>query len=311
MEAWKAQTDNLIRMGIDCIGKGIVDGTLEHSGHGRYCHNPLLSSLTLDCIERERDVTKCGARYTVWHVMAEAVANTIDSLAAIKKFIYEDKALSMDDLLKAMDSDWHGSESLRQMLMSRAPKFANDNDYADGIGRALMDYFVEKVRVHASEWYPTVIFPASVGTFSWVITIGREVGATPDGRYYGDPVAANLSPCPGSDSSGPTAAINSYTKMRVDAMAAGAPLDLRLSKNGLEGEAGTERLAGLVKAFIAMGGNMVTFTVTDVEELKRAMEEPEKYRHLRVRMGGWSAYFVMLSKEQQLLHIRKMEHGLA
>jgi formate C-acetyltransferase len=126
----------------------------------------------------------------------------------------------------------------------------------------------------------------------------------------GEAIAANFSPAPGADMCGPTAAINSYLKMNVDCMAAGAPLDLRLSAGNLNGKAGTERLAGLIDVFIRLGGNMLTFTVTDAAELKRAMEEPEKYRHLRVRMGGWSAYFVMLSKEQQRLHIQRVEHGL-
>ena len=98
--------------------------------------------------------------------------------------------------------------------------------------------------------------------------------------------------------------------MQVADLAAGAPIDLRFSSNGLAGRAGTERLAGLIDAFVAMGGNMLTITVTDAEELKRALVEPEKYRHLRVRMGGWSAYFVMLGEEQQRLHIRRVEHGL-
>ena len=92
--------------------------------------------------------------------------------------------------------------------------------------------------------------------------------------------------------------------------AAGAPIDLRLSSTSLKDNAGTQRLAGLIKAFIELGGNMITLTVTDVGELKKAMKEPEKYRQLRVRMGGWSAYFVMLSKEHQLLHISRIEHGL-
>jgi formate C-acetyltransferase len=140
--------------------------------------------------------------------------------------------------------------------------------------------------------------------------IGKEVGATPDGRHHGEAIAANFSPVGGTDVSGPTSAINSYLKMRVGDLATGAPMDLRLSSNSLTGEAGTQRLAGLINAFVDMGGNMLTLTVTDVEELKQAMKEPEKYRHLRVRMGGWSAYFVMLSKEQQLLHIKRVEHGL-
>jgi formate C-acetyltransferase len=311
MEAWKTQMDHLVKQGIDYIGEGVVEGTLDHSSHGKYCYNPFLSSLTLDCIEKEMDVTRCGARYTIWHVMGEAPANATDSMAAIKKMVFEDRAVTMDQLLSALEADWQGHENLRRMLVSRAPKFANDDVYADDIGREMMDYFVERSRLHAKRWHPTVIFPCSVGTFSWITSIGREVAATPDGRRSGDPVAANLSPVPGSDTSGPTAAINSCVKMRSGDLAAGAPTDLRLAKSSLGGEAGTQRMAGLIKGFIDLGGNMLTLTVTDVEELKRAMEEPEKYRHLRVRMGGWSAYFVMLSREQQLLHIRRVEHGLA
>jgi formate C-acetyltransferase len=98
--------------------------------------------------------------------------------------------------------------------------------------------------------------------------------------------------------------------MQVKDLAAGAPIDLRFSANGLKGRAGTERLAGLIKTFVAMGGNMLTITVTDIAELERALVEPEKYRHLRVRMGGWSAYFVMLGEQQQRLHIQRVEHGL-
>ena len=113
------------------------------------------------------------------------------------------------------------------------------------------------------------------------------------------------------DLNGPTAAIKSYAQMSMQDLAAGAPLDLRFSGSALAGEAGTERLRAFIQAFVALGGNMLTVTVTDVETLRAAMAEPEKYRGLRVRMGGWSAYFVALSREQQLLHIARVEHGLA
>ena len=241
--------------------------------------------------------------------MGEAVANAIDSMAAIKQMVYAERSLSMDDLLTALDNNWEGYANLRARLIARAPKFANDNDFADELGQEMMSFFIAKTRLHAAR-YPQVLFPCSVGTFSWYSMIGKEVGATPDGRFACEAVAANFSPAPGRDMCGPTAAINSYLKMSVDHMAAGAPLDLRLAANSLKAAAGTQRLASLVETFVEMGGNMLTFTVTDVEELKRAMAEPEKYRHLRVRMGGWSAYFVMLSREQQLLHIQRVEHGL-
>ena len=313
LEAWKVQADHQIKHGIDYIGINVTNGTVETSDspHGKYCHNPLLSALTLDCIQNENEVTKRGARYTLWHVMAEGVANAIDSMAVIKKLVYEEKSITMKQLLDVLDNDWKGDETLRQQVVAQVQKFGNDNGYADDVGQRMMDWFVERVHCHSAQWYPTVLFPCSVGTFSWIISLGKEVAATPDGRHSGEPIAANLSPAPGMDVSGPTAAINSYVKMRVKDLAAGAPIDLRLSRSGMEGDEGTQRLSGLIKGFVDLGGNMMTLTVTDVEELQRAIEEPEKYRHLRVRMGGWSAYFVMLSKQQQLLHIRRVEHGLA
>ena len=310
MAAWKSQMDHLVREGIDYVGSRVTDGTIEHSGHGLYNSYPLVSSLSLDCVEEERDVTQGGARYTLWHVMGEALANAIDSLAAIKKLVYEEGILSMEELIAALDANWEGHEAIRQMMVTRAPKFANDSDYADELGREMMDYFLQQSRFCAEKWHPRVIFPCSVGTFSWVRSVGKEVAATPDGRHAGDPVAANMSPAPGADQSGPVAAINSSVKMRAADLAAGAPLDLRLSKAALLGEDGTRRLAGVIQGFVAVGGNMLTLTVTDVEELRTAMREPENYRHLRVRMGGWSAYFVMLSKEQQLLQIQRGESGL-
>ncbi|NQW16905.1 MAG: hypothetical protein HQ478_05400 [Chloroflexi bacterium] len=309
MDAWKAQTDEQLRQGIEYIGNAIKNDTLEHSSHGKYNWNPFLSAMTLDCIENRQDVIRNGARYIIWHVMGEAVSNAVNSMSAIKKMVYEDRSLTMSALKEALDSDWGGHDILRQRLMARAPKWANNDPYADDIAREMMDFFVDRSRHHSAQ-FPDVIFPCSVGTFSWYSMIGKEVGASADGRYAGEPIAPNFSPAPGTDISGPTSAINSYVKMRVTDLAAGAPLDLRFSSSGLKGDTGTDRLAGLIRAFIAMRGNMLTVTVTDVNELKAAMEEPEKYRHLRVRMGGWSAYFVMLGREQQLLHIGKVEHGL-
>ena len=310
MDAWETQIDYQLEQSINFIGTHVTNGTLEHSGHGEYRHYPLLSALTLDCIEKERDVTRLGTRYTFWHVMAEAVANAIDSMAALKELVFEEKAVTMNEILMALEANWKGYENLRMRLFACPHKYANNDGYADEIGREMVSHFVERARFHAAKWYPDIIFPCSVGTFSWVVSIGKEVAATPDGRYYGDTIAPNFSPADGADIHGPTAAINSYLKTGVADMAAGAPIDLRLSKSNFNHEPGTKRLAGLIKAFIDQGGNIITFTLTDVEELKKAMQEPEKYRQLRVRMGGWSAFFVMLNKEQQLTQIKRAEHGL-
>ena len=308
MAAWKRQLDEYLGKSIDYIGSRYTTCDLQHSNHGRYAYNPLLSALTQDCIEREQDVIRGGARYALWHCMAEAVAHCIDALAAIKRLVFDEQAVTMDTLLDALDQNWQGYETLRQRIIASAPKFANDQAEADDIGRELLGYFYERTRYHAQR-YPAIIFPCAVGTFSWYTSIGREVSASSDGRFAQEPISPNFSPSFGMDLAGPTAAIRSYCRMNGSELAGGAPLDLRFAGSQIRGEAGTQRLAAFLQVFIALGGNMLTITVTDVEELKRALLEPMNYRGLRVRMGGWSAYFVALTPEQQRLHIAKVEHG--
>jgi formate C-acetyltransferase len=308
--AWKRQLDAYLSKNIDFIGRR-YDGSEDAPwGHGRYACNPLLSALVRDSIARGRDLLQGGARYTIWHVMGEAVSNCTDALAAIKQMVYDERVVSLDGLVAALERDWSGpgDEALRQRILGRAPKFANDDPAADAICRDLMSYFVARTRHHAAR-FPQVVIPCSVGTFSWYSSIGYEVGASADGRFAHEPVAANFSPALGADTSGPTAALKSYVQMGMDDLAAGAPCDLRFAGSQLRGDAGTDRLAAYIDVFVALGGNMLTVTVTDVDVLKRAMLEPEKYRGLRVRMGGWSAYFVALSPEQQRTQIARVEHG--
>jgi choline trimethylamine-lyase len=308
LEAWKRQMDVYMAQSIDYIGSRYATCDLQHSNHGRYAYNPLLSSLTKDCIEKEQDVIRGGARYVIWHCMAEAVANCIDAMAAIKQMVFDTKMVTMDTLLDALAKNWQGYETLRQQMIACAPKYANDQAYADEIGKELLEYFYERTRYHAQR-YPDIIFPCAVGTFSWYTSIGREVGASSDGRFAQEPISPNFAPSFGKDLAGPTAAVRSYCGMNGVHFAAGAPLDLRFAGSHVRGEAGTTRLAAFLQVFVALGGNMMTITVTDAAELKRAMLEPMNYRGLRVRMGGWSAYFVALNPEQQRLHISKVEHG--
>ncbi len=309
LDAWKRQLDKYIQTQIDFIGERYFDCTLVHSRHGPYSYNPLLSSMVRDCVARGKDVIRGGARYVIWHVTGEAVANATDALAAIQKLVFDEKSVTMDTLLDALEKNWEGYETLRQAILTRPPKFANDNAEADAIAKEMMDAFVEYSRKHAAR-YPRMLFTPSVGTYSWYQSIGKEVSASADGRFDRDPVTSNFSPAFGMDTSGPLAAINSYAKMDMDCLPGGAPDDLRFSASHLRGEQGTERLAAFIRSFVEMGGNMMTLTVADAAILRAAMADPMKYRSLRVRMGGWSAYFVALSPEQQRVHLSKVEHGL-
>jgi len=269
---------------------------------------PLLSALIEGAISSRRDMTAGGAKFRTFGMLAEGAAHAIDSLAAIKAVIFDQQQASMADLCDALDVNFEGYTPLRTTLLA-APKYGNDNEYADKIGQQVIQAFTETVARHAGAHQALIRFPCGVGTFSWYIGIGEGLGASPDGRLAGEPVSSNFSPALGRDLEGIPGAILSYSKMGHNNLPAGGPLDLRLSGKLVEGEEGAARMAALIRAFVDTGGAMMTLTVADIEELRAAQREPEKYRSLRVRMGGWCAYFTMLSREQQEHHIRRQERG--
>ena len=292
----------------------MIGGLVQHvvdSINNRYTISPvpLLSALIEGAIPSRCDMTAGGARYRTFGMLAESAAHTIDSLTAIKKVIFEDRLANMAELRDALDANFEGYDSLRAKLLA-APKYGNDDPYADAVGRELIDAFTATVARHAKVHESKIRFPCGVATFSWYIGIGEGLGASSDGRLSREPVSSNFSPALGRDRDGIPGAILSYATMHNCNLPAGGPLDLRLNRHLVQGDEGTERMAALVRSFVETGGNMMTLTVVDTEELRAAQREPEKHKSLRVRMGGWCAYFTMLSREQQDHHIRRQEGRL-
>lgn len=272
-----------------------------------YAPVPLLSALIDGSIESRRDMTAGGARFRTHGLLVESAAHTIDSLTAIRTVVFgKADEVSMSELCDALDADFVGYETLRRRLLN-APKYGNDDPAADEIGRRVITAFTKSVQAHSAGREETLRFPCGVGTFSWYIGIGEGLGTSPDGRRSGSPVSSNFSPALGMDKAGIPAAIVSYASMPHNELPAGGPLDLRVSAKLVEGEAGGKRLEALVRGFAECGGSMMTITVADTEELRAAQNDPDAYRSLRVRMGGWCAYFVTLSREQQDHHIRRQE----
>lgn len=308
MRAWKTQMDYMLQVTM----KHVADVVHSRGAMGETSYLPLVSLLQADCVKNHRDITRLGPRYTLWHLMAEAVSNAADAMMAIKRLVFDESVVTLPHLVEVLRSDWQTSDGqgLLDTVSHDIPKFGNDMDEVDAIAAEMIDYFNERSMYHAEQYLPDIIFSPCVGTFSWIIGIGKRIGATPDGRRSQEPIAANMSPVPGRDISGPTAALNSYLKLNMKPMAAGGPIDLRISSSGLDGDNGTKRILGLVRAFILRGGNMMTLTITDIQELRDAIANPDKHRGLRVRMGGWSAYFTMLSQDAQLIHLKRVEHGL-
>lgn len=298
-QAFAAQVDLMVGR---TVGR-VVDGINERS---TIAPVPLLSALIDGAIPARRDMTAGGARYRTYGMLAEGAAYAIDALVAIKTVVFDQGHATISELCDALDADYAGYDLLRRRLLN-APKYGNDDDRADSVGQRVIDLFTETVARHAEAHRPAIRFPCGVGTFSWYIGIGEGLGASADGRRAGEPVASNFSPGLGRDADGLPAAILSYARMQNGNLPAGGPLDLRLARRLVGGQEGTERMAGLIRGFVASGGAMLTLTVVDTEELRAAQREPEKYTSLRVRMGGWCAYFTMLSHEQQNHHIRRQE----
>jgi formate C-acetyltransferase len=267
---------------------------------------PLLSALIEGCIRSRKDLTAGGAKHRTFGMLAEGAAHAIDSLTAIKTVVFERHEVTMAELCDALDRSFDALGPLRQKLLA-APKYGNDDEAADAVARAVMEAFASAVARHAASHLATVRFPAGIGTFSWYVGIGEGLGASPDGRLAGEPVSSNASPALGRDMHGIPGAILSYSRMPHDRLPAGGPLDLRIARRLVEGDEGTDRMAALIRSFVDTGGTMMTLTVADTEELRAAQREPDNYRSLRVRMGGWCAYFTMLSGEQQEHHIRRQD----
>jgi formate C-acetyltransferase len=292
---------------LDAMIGRVVSDVVEHVNSRRvYAPVPLLSALIAGCIPNHRDMTAGGSKHRTFGMLAEGAAHGIDSLTAIKTVVFEQRIATMAELCDAVDADFMGHEQLRAALLA-APKYGNDDDRADAVGRELIDAFTSTVARHAEAHRAAIKFPAGVGTFSWYLGIGEGLAASPDGRLSGEPVSSNFSPALGRDMEGLPAAILSYAKMHHCNLPAGSPLDLRLARRLVEGEEGTGRMAALVRGFVDTGGAIMTLTVADTEELRAAQHEPDRYQSLRVRMGGWCAYFTMLSREQQDHHLRRQE----
>jgi formate C-acetyltransferase len=268
---------------------------------------PFISTIMNDCIEKGRDFRKDGARYNYSGFLCHGVANTADSLAVIKKLVFEERETTMPELVEALKDNWEGHEKLLDKVRS-VPKYGNDNDYVDTIAVRIAERISNTVPRFKNNYGGK--FRPGFSTPSTHVLYGRKCAATPDGRKHKDNFAYGFGPMEGCSLEGPTAVINSCTKFPHWKAYHGLAFNLSFPPSAVKGEEGIKRLESIVKVYLKKGGRYVHFNIQDVETLKRAQKEPEKYKDLIVRVHGMSAYFVNLDPLIQEDIIKRIECGL-
>jgi formate C-acetyltransferase len=242
--------------------------------------------------------------------MLTGVSHAIDSLSMVKKLVFEQKFITLEQAIAAVKANWQGYEHVRQAALTKAPKYGNDDPESD----ALLSAFFREICDHCDEWNKKIDWikvTAGVATFENYPRFGHNAGASFDGRFKHEAVSSNYSPSVGRDLHGPTAVMLSATKVDLSRLNSGCPVDMVVSFSKESDEKNSEVLMALIQSFIDLGGNILTLSKVDYAILKKAQERPEDYVSLRVRLGGVTAYFIQLAKPQQDEYMRRMGHQIA
>lgn len=260
--------------------------------------DPLVSAISDDCIENAADFYDGGARFKFRCFMLCGFADTVDSLVAIKKLVFEEHLLDLEEFNKALLDNFVGHEKLRHQIINKLPKYGNCDPYADALAvKVIEDYstILRRLRFMYDGFYVT----GGIGTFHMYAFWGNRTAASANGRLAYDAIAPNYSPVPGADKGGPLLSLASSLKPDISELMTGTPVDISINAQNFTGEDGIRRIVDMIRTYCNQGGQIMSISSTSVEELKDAMINPNKHRNLRIRMGGLSAYFVQLAPEQQ------------
>ena len=299
MNAVKATVKELTRMSV--IVENAVDIASERTTPDILC-----STLTQDCLGRGKTIKEGGAVYDYISGLQVGIANMADSLAAIKKLVFEDRTISQDALMDALEADFDGPEAaeIEKILINDAPKYGNDEDYADSLIVDVYETYLTELKK-----YPNVRFGRGPiggirygGTSSISANVGQGLStmATPDGRKARTPLAEGCSPAHSMDQHGPTAVFKSVSKLPTHDITGGVLLNQKVTPAMLSTKENTKKLEMLIRTFFnRLHGYHVQYNVVDRETLLDAQKNPEKHRDLIVRVAGYSAFFNVLSKATQ------------
>jgi formate C-acetyltransferase len=273
----------------------------------KYAPAPFLSVVIEDCVSRGKDYYDGGPRYNTSYIQCCGLGTTADSLAALKKHVFEDRSYPMDRILKAVLNNFQGEEVLRQTIINRTPFFGNDDDYADSIAVNVFNDLVGAIDGKPNI-KPGGKYHLNMLSTTCHVYFGKVMGATPNGRLAGKSISDGTSPSHGADTHGPSAVVKSLTKFD-HVKSGGTLLNLRFLPALLKKEEDIVKLGHLIRSYFTLGGHHVQFNIVDTATLLAAQACPSDYKDLLVRMAGYSDYFNDMNADLQQEVIERTENN--
>lgn len=299
LDAWDKSLRELTRYSV------IVENAIDKASE-RDVPDILCSALTDDCIGRGKTIKEGGAVYDFISGLQVGIANMADSLAAVKKLVYDEKKITRDELWNAILDDFQspGNQKIQEMLINDAPKYGNDNDDVDLLVVRAYDTYIDEIKKYPSTRYHRGPIGGIryAGTSSISANVGQGMGtmATPDGRHAFEPLAEGCSPAHNCDKNGPTAVFKTVSKLPTDKITGGVLLNQKMTPQVLSREENKQKLEMLIRTFFnRLHGYHVQYNIVSRETLIDAQLHPEKHKDLIVRVAGYSAFFNVLSKKTQ------------
>ena len=272
-------------------------------------HCPFCSSLLDDCIAKRRDMVEGGTAYSLSGIAIIGATNAVDCLSAMKKFVFEEKRFTMEEVLAALEANFEGYEYMRQVFLNHNGRFGNDVRETDELANRVYAIHADFSCAHPDPrggHYTCGVWPVNGHVNS-----GYKTGAAPDGRRSGDPLVDGVGACQGADRSGPTALLKSVARLNnIEHWAAGNTCNIKFMRSLIHTGDGLLKMAGLVDTFMSLGGQELQINVVDSAVLRAAQENPQEYADLVVRVAGYSAYFTMLNRDVQNEVISRMEQAV-
>ncbi|WP_243348179.1 trans-4-hydroxy-L-proline dehydratase [Parabacteroides sp. FAFU027] len=298
LAAFKAQVEHFLRIKI--IGNNTIEKIFM-----THIPTPFLSLIIDDCVAKGMDYIIGGSRYNTNYIQGVGMGTITDALTALKKHVFEEHAISLNDMVDMLENDFSGADEWLYKLLYKTPKYGNDDDAADDQLVDVFNIYHDAVNGHTSPRgaaYRINLLPTTCHVY-----FGSVMHASADGRRSGVPVSEGISPVQGADKNGPTSVVKSAAK--IDHLRTGGTLlNQKFTPGFFEGETAIRKVSSLVRSYFRMDGHHIQFNVVNAATLRDAQKHPEKYRNLIVRVAGYSDYFNDLGLDLQNEIINRTEH---